>query len=149
MMHTERRQGLTGPGELKLLQLREFAFNRPPNLFNRIGFSKAKVQNFFSSKSKLEHDGCINAAKWTEAGDCFLTGSDDCQVKVWQLSSTVDHVTLKHTVKTHHRGNILCVDMSRDDPNMVISAALDGTVRSNYLDRPHAGTTLYTSEDIV
>ena len=101
------------------------------------------------SKASIKHDGCINTAKWTESGEFLLTGSDDRTVKIWQVSSSVDHVLLKHTIQTHHRGNIFSLDISREDPNLIVSAAADGTVRTNYIDRPNAGTTLHTSDNMM
>jgi WD40 repeat protein len=107
------------------------------------------IRSWNVSKAKIEHEGCINTAKWNARGDLLFTGSDDRSVKIWSVPGSLDRVTLQHTVRTQHRGNIFCVDFTAVDPNRIVTAAADGTVRTSYLHSTNTGVTVHTSDDIM
>lgn len=135
---------------LRLLKEREIqSTKRMPSSFSHIAFSPMALRSFTTSKATITHDGCINTAKWNSTGDFLYTGSDDRTVKIWSLTSSVDKVKLKQTIKTLHRGNIFCIDFTSDYPDRIVTAAADGSIRTNYLHSNNTGETLHTSDDMM
>lgn len=135
--------------ESRLLREREVSFGGHLPRFSHLGFTHDKIRALTRTKAQIEHDGCINTAKWNSSGELLLTGSDDRIVKIWKLSSNYDELTLKHSILTRHRGNIFCANMSPWNPNVVLSAAADGVLLANYIDSPHSATALLSSEDMM
>eukprot|EP01038_Epipyxis_sp_PR26KG_P010156 gene10156-13663_t len=151
----------SGPGyqresEQKLLQCREIVGTLSKakalglmgkNTIN-LGYCKAKIREFTRYSMQPSHDGCINTARWSSDGLTLITGSDDRHIKVWKMNDT-DHITLAHSVRTKHRGNIFCVVPSPVDNNVVFSCAADGSLIMNDLGNVHNARTLFTSEEIM
>jgi WD40 repeat protein len=117
--------------------------------YRRIGFSKGIIKSFTRFDCDLEHYGCVNTVKWNKTGDILMSGSDDRTIKLWSLARNLETVSLVHTIQTKHRGNIFCVDLSPENPNCLMSAAADGTLKCSYIDTKHAGTNVFSSEDIM
>jgi WD40 repeat protein len=78
-----------------------------------------------------------------------MSGSDDRTIKLWNLARNLEAITHTHTIQTKHRGNIFCVDFSPENPNCLMSAAADGTLKCSYIDTKHAGNNVYSSDDIM
>lgn len=115
----------------------------------KIGFSEGRVKSFSRYQSDLSHNGCINTVKWSRTGEFLISGSDDRTVKLWKASGNLEDIKLAHVIKTKHRANIFCADISPVDPNLIISCAADGCLKSSYIDDQHAGKNLHTSDDIM
>lgn len=113
------------------------------------GYSSEELKAFTRYNSKLRHGGCVNTVKWFNDGEILASGSDDRTIKLWSASNSLERIKLIHTIETKHRGNIFCIGSSPDNPNCVLSAAADGTLKSSYVDTKHAGTNIYTSDDIM
>jgi len=84
--------------------------------------------------SGLQHDGCVNAAAWSESGHLLLTGSDDRTVKVWQtwkLEETGAGEEVPHeTLHSGHVGNVFGVAfVPGTGERTVVSCAAEGMIR--------------------
>lgn len=134
---------------MKLLKRREISWRTSPSSFHHVGFSPSAIRSFRGTNAKIDHEGCINTAKWNGSGDILVTGSDDRTVKIWSLTSSVHKVNLKQTVPTMHRGNIFAVEFSLQYPDRILTAAADGNVCVNYLQSTNIGTKVHTSDDIM
>ncbi|RYH27781.1 hypothetical protein EON65_13210 [archaeon] len=115
---------------------------------SHLAFSRHKVRSLSLSPTWIHHSGCINTAKWGANGEFIYTGSDDLTVKIWRLAAS-DDITLAHEITTKHRGNIFYVTPKPDDPEIIITGAADGTIRTSYLHNRHGGTTLHISENFM
>ena len=85
-----------------------------------------------SSENIISHRGCINTLRWSLGGQKLISGSDDLEVKIWDVSD-LSSVNLNRKISTGHTSNIFCADLSPVNSNLVISAAADGTLRRNDL----------------
>ncbi|XP_013417552.1 WD and tetratricopeptide repeats protein 1 isoform X2 [Lingula anatina] len=82
-----------------------------PDLVSRIGL-----------ETELEgHAGCVNCLEWNHNGSILASGSDDCQVILWD---PLRHRKLT-TIQTRHQGNIFTVKFlpSSNDGTIVTGAA--------------------------
>jgi WD40 repeat protein len=136
--------------EREALLQRELSWKQSSyRIFNALGYTKYKLRWFDRSPAKIEHDGCINTAKWSNDGELLLTGSDDRLIKIWQLGMNYNKVKLAHSLETRHRGNVFCVEQSPLHNDLIVSAAADGYLRSNYIDNSHTGSPMLASEDMM
>lgn len=118
-------------------------------LSTMIGYSKGILKTLTKFESCMEHNGCVNTVKWNNTGELLISGSDDRTIKIWSLEKNLERITQVQTVQTKHRGNIFCVDFAPQNPNCLISSAADGTLKCSYIETKHAGSNIYTSEDIM
>jgi WD40 repeat protein len=135
--------------EVASLYQREFRWKQNSRTFQHLTFTKDRLRWFDRSTAKIEHQGCINTAKWSHQGDFLYTGSDDRKVKIWQVGTSFNDVKLAHSIETKHRSNVFHVGPSPINENLVISAAADGVIRSNYINDPNAGLPILSSDDIM
>lgn len=113
-----------------------------------LGFTLSKIKAFtkFNSSEIIEHEGCVNSVKWTNNGQYLVTGSDDKTVKIWDSSRDLENgIKLIQTIKTSHRGNIFCAELSPIDNNICISCAADGALILNHLNDKHSEAKLRQS----
>ena len=136
---------IAGPGldlrtSLSSLRRRELGLPGPPLLF-----SEAAIRSLRRvSDSRMRHHGCINTCAFSEDGLGLLSGSDDCFLKLWDVTSG----RLRWELRTRHQHNIFCVQFARHDNGVVLSGAADGTIRSHRLDSP-GEQVLLRSDNIV
>lgn len=128
---------------------REILWKQNQRTFQHLGYSEDRLRWFDRTSAKIEHSGCINAAKWSQYGDLLYTGSDDRLVKIWRMTSTWNDVRLAHKIETKHRGNIFCVDPSPVQEDLIVTGAADGHIRTNYLHDPNAGVSILSSDDLM
>jgi WD repeat-containing protein 23 len=75
----------------------------------------------------LVHADDVNAVRWLDEGStCFLTGSDDCLVKLWDTRALARGQPV--TVFAGHMGGVTCVDSMRDGIHL-LSQAKDQSIR--------------------
>lgn len=97
----------------------------PFEMRHRLGFvTKAFKRN--GLEMPLKHDGCINAACWSEDGQLLFSGGDDRLVKTWDASR--DFVR-KDLFSTGHEGNIFGVQVVPSRPEVLLTCSADGTLR--------------------
>ncbi|XP_076072405.1 protein qui-1-like [Mytilus galloprovincialis] len=68
------------------------------------------------------HKGPVNCIELTYNGQCFITGSDDKCIRIWNLSEGL----CTHIIKEHH-GPVTCLTLSQNDDH-VMSGSYDGNV---------------------
>eukprot|EP01006_Ploeotia_vitrea_P042614 TRINITY_DN66639_c3_g9_i3.p1 TRINITY_DN66639_c3_g9~~TRINITY_DN66639_c3_g9_i3.p1 ORF type:complete len:388 (+),score=29.94 TRINITY_DN66639_c3_g9_i3:25-1188(+) len=97
----------------------------------------AKTRPFIRSltlQQKLrKHSGCVNTVAWSGDGDFLVSGSDDCDLNIWNHN---DGLSLRHTIRTGHTGNIFCGKFVPHHGNRnVVSCAMDGNIRVSDVER--------------
>eukprot|EP00124_Ichthyophonus_hoferi_P003308 Ihof_evm1s280 gene=Ihof_evmTU1s280 len=72
------------------------------------------------------HDGCVNTINWNATGTKLISGSDDCQICLWDYPNK----TPTHKWRSGHTSNIFCTRfMPATNDETVISCARDTSVR--------------------
>ncbi|RWS12151.1 WD and tetratricopeptide repeats protein 1-like protein, partial [Dinothrombium tinctorium] len=88
------------------------------------------TRNFISRlglEAELEgHSGCVNCLEWSTSGELLASGSDDCQIIIWDPFS---RRKLK-TIQSGHQGNIFSVKFLPNSNNgTIVSGAGDYKIR--------------------
>ena len=72
------------------------------------------------------HLGCVNCLEWNQRGDLLASGSDDCNIIIWDIFKQ----RKKCLVQTGHRKNIFSVKfMPASNDSQVVSCGGDGQIR--------------------
>ncbi|KAI9096505.1 WD40-repeat-containing domain protein [Phlyctochytrium arcticum] len=66
---------------LKSIEDRERDFQTP--FISRVTSSKSLCSRLKLERRLTGHTGCVNTLQWNHTGTTILSGSDDCQLKVW------------------------------------------------------------------
>jgi len=76
--------------------------------------------------SPLRHEGCVNAACWSENGQFLYTAGDDRLVQSWDVTRGFKHL---REINTLHEGNIFGVQVVPGHPELLLTNSADGTLR--------------------
>ncbi|KAI1308657.1 WD and tetratricopeptide repeats protein 1 [Halotydeus destructor] len=96
-----------------------------------VQFAPFLVRRLGLSKKLLGHHGCVNCLQWNWTGSLLISGSDDCELIVWEAGSGKKLTT----VSTGHVGNIFSVKyIPGTSDNTVASGAADCNIRVHDLD---------------
>ncbi|KAK6107289.1 WD domain G-beta repeat family protein [Brugia pahangi] len=107
------------------LHLRPINFQR-----NALG-----IRNFLDrlghSKTLKGHEGCVNCLQWNASGSLLASGSDDMQIRLWNVEGKS-----LHCIKSGHMNNIFSVQfLPSGSDDLLISAAGDANVRMHSISR--------------
>ncbi|KAJ1461591.1 WD40-repeat-containing domain protein, partial [Pelagophyceae sp. CCMP2097] len=84
------------------------------------------------------HGGCVNAVRWSAAGDLLVSGSDDRRCCVWSAAGA-----LLATRNTRHHRNIFDACFVPDGAARIVTCAADGCVGlTQGVDGPNIGAAL-------
>jgi WD40 repeat protein len=114
-----------------------------------LGYSFGNIRSVSRILELHSHRGCVNTARWDPTGSFLVSGSDDRTVKIWDFRKNLNDAKLVHTVRTSHRSNIFCAEMSPIDQNIVVSCSADGTLYRNAVNTRFTETRLMTSESLM
>ncbi|KAI6656326.1 DDB1- and CUL4-associated factor 6-like [Oopsacas minuta] len=79
------------------------------------------------------HQGCVNTVSWSAQGDLLLSGSDDCQLNIYQWNRRI----LLQSIPSGHTSNIFSAHfLPRSADREIVSCAGNGTIHLTYADRP-------------
>ena len=89
----------------------------------------------FKRRASLEgHLGCVNRLAFSEDASLFISGSDDCTLRIWSVDSAT-HSSHRATVTPGHQSNIFGVAFMPGTGNhFVASAGLDTQVRHTHVE---------------
>lgn len=90
--------------------------------------TREQIMRLKLDKTLTGHHGCVNCMQWNNTGQVLVSGSDDCNVVIWQ--NPAGPKVRKNIIKTNHQGNILSVKImpnSMDD--LIATSAADKTVK--------------------
>jgi len=97
----------------------------PFEMRHQLGFV-SKAYDCRSMDSPLRHDGCVNAACWSEDGRFLYTAGDDRLVKTWDATQEFK----RHDVfATGHEGHIFGIQVAPGRPDLLLTCSADGTLR--------------------
>lgn len=110
--------------------------------------SKYLVKRLKCEHVFVGHEGCVNTVAWNETGDILLSGSDDCKLNMYRLTS----MKPVHSIKSGHRANIFSAKfLPGTGDTKVVSCSGDGILHYNDVNshsfyghnpfRCHTGTT--------
>eukprot|EP00794_Sanderia_malayensis_P000199 gene199-813_t len=127
---------------------RETGCLRPLEIFDAVRGSGVFVKKLAKWRVLTGHNGCVNTIVWNDRGNLILSGSDDCQLNVYD----VDRNAMLHSIRSGHRANIFSakfLPLSSDEK--VVSCCGSGTIHYNEIGMEslyghnyfncHAGTT--------
>lgn len=117
-------------------------------VYHEIPFHYRYIRHFSHISKPLTHSGCINTAKWSQDGCTLVTGSDDCNVKIWDTRN-FENLTLQKCLKTSHYGNIFCAELMPMDKSICLSCGADGRLLLNNVLEQNGETVLLTSPSIM
>lgn len=149
--------------DLTLLHRQRLSYNDPWR--RNMGFSPHNIEKLRQT-CRARHEGCVNTAKWSKDGHFLVTGSDDCHIKIWDVSQLPNAFTLRHDFDTCHSGslqsntfqasqnhtnigNIFCAEISPWDNHTLLSCGADGYVVLNDLHRVEQETRLSQHSNIA
>jgi len=84
-------------------------------------------------KMKLDfHDGCVNSLNFNEGGDLIASGSDDCNIAIWNWAKNSKEPQLWYD--SGHNSNVFQAKFMPNSNNMTtVSCARDGQIRVAFL----------------
>eukprot|EP00794_Sanderia_malayensis_P010923 gene10923-12084_t len=94
--------------------------------------SKYFVQRLTLSHKLDFHDGCVNSLSFNESGSLLASGSDDCNVAIWDWKNQTDKPKLHYD--SGHSSNVFqAKSMPNSNDTTMISCARDGQIRVGFL----------------
>eukprot|EP00040_Diaphanoeca_grandis_P029198 m.170442 g.170442 ORF g.170442 m.170442 type:complete len:655 (-) comp31610_c0_seq3:283-2247(-) len=84
------------------------------------------VKRLVCSSRLQSHEGCVNSVTFNKHGTLLVSGSDDCDVKIWSPRSSTEPIT---SIATGHHGNIFGANFVPGDESKIVSCAADGEIR--------------------
>ncbi|EJW86723.1 hypothetical protein WUBG_02367 [Wuchereria bancrofti] len=107
------------------LHLRPINFQR-----NTLG-TRNFLDRLGHSKTLKGHEGCVNCLQWNASGSLLASGSDDMQIRLWNVEGKA-----LHCIKSGHMNNIFSVQfLPSGSDDLLISAAGDSNVRMHSISR--------------
>ena len=98
------------------------------------------------------HQGCVNTVSWNREGTLLLSGSDDCQLNIYQRDRSVAKQLigrncvslcatfrrcLLQSIPSGHTANIFSAHfLPRSSDREIVSCSGNGTLHLTYADRP-------------
>eukprot|EP01134_Creolimax_fragrantissima_P004371 CFRG4371T1 len=103
---------------------------KPSNVVRRYCADKGLLQRMELNNTLVGHTGCVNSINWNSAGQLLLSGSDDCELIIWDFPSG----RIRHQWTSGHHSNIFCAQFLPGDQK-VVSGARDSQVWVHSIER--------------